>query len=209
MLKTLNSDYLDWQDTGGGGGRDSEAWTTPSSQLPIRNLLFYDVQTWWLFVFILWTRSDQILPKLISQGVAAALFSLKHSKNFEKAKLIFLCLKIVEIDIGGWGGQFWVEKNDYVHKNSFFKVKSVLVLFLPKNFTSCAQISSSGPLFCTRAMGRIPVINIWKWLLYPRGQYIKWYSSSKPSGRIKKRAAHFCIILGGLLCTGNLAFRLQ
>ena len=176
-MKTVNSDYLDWQDTGGGGGGGGAQrfWMTPSSQLPIRNLLFYDVQTWRLLVFILWTRSDQILPKLINQGVAVALFSLKHSKNFEKAKLIFLCLKIVEIDIGAWGGgvNFGSRKTIMCIKTHFFKVKSVLVLFLPKNFTSCTQISSSGPLFCTGAMGRIPVINIWKWLLYHRGQYIK------------------------------------
>ena len=29
------------------------------------------------------------------------------------------------------------------------------------------------------------------------------------SGRIKKRATHFWNFLGGLLCTENLAFRLQ
>ena len=38
--------------------------------------------------------------------------------NFENEK-IFLCLKVTEIDMGG-GGQFWVEKNESGHKNSFF-----------------------------------------------------------------------------------------
>ena len=51
-----------------------------------------------------------------SGGVAAALSSSRRPKNFENEK-IFLCLKIVEIDMGG---QFWVEKNDSEHKNSFF-----------------------------------------------------------------------------------------
>ena len=51
------------------------------------------------------------------RGVAAALFSLRRSKNFEYAKF-FLCLKIAEIDMGG---QFWVEKNDSGHKEPFFK----------------------------------------------------------------------------------------
>ena len=32
-------------------------------------------------------------------------------------KKTFVCLKIVEIDMGG---QFWVKKNDSGHKNSFF-----------------------------------------------------------------------------------------
>ena len=52
----------------------------------------------------------------MNQGVAAALFSSRRPKNFENEK-IFLCLKIGEIEMGG---QFWVEKNDSGHKNSFF-----------------------------------------------------------------------------------------
>ena len=50
------------------------------------------------------------------RGVAAALSSTRCPKNFENEKS-FLCLKIVEVDMGG---QFWVEKNDSGHKNSFF-----------------------------------------------------------------------------------------
>ena len=67
-------------------------------------------------VFILKAHSDKILAKLINQGVSAALSSSRHSKNFENEK-IFLCLKIVEIDMEG---QFWIEKNDSGNKNSFF-----------------------------------------------------------------------------------------
>ena len=70
------------------------------------------------------TRSDQILAKIDQsggEGVAAALFSSRRLENFENEK-IFLCLKIAEINMGG---QFWVEKNDSGHKNSFFKVKPV------------------------------------------------------------------------------------
>ena len=62
------------------------------------------------------TCSDQILAKLINQGVAAAPLSLKHLKNFGNEK-IFLCLKIAEIDMGV---SFWVEKNDSGHKNALF-----------------------------------------------------------------------------------------
>ena len=51
------------------------------------------------------------------RGVAAALFSSRRAKNFENEK-IFLCLKIAEIDMGG---QFWVEKNESGHNNSFFQ----------------------------------------------------------------------------------------
>ena len=58
---------------------------------------------------------EQILAKLINQGVAAALSSSRRPKNFENEK-IFLCLKIVEIDMGG---QFWVEKYDSGHKLVF------------------------------------------------------------------------------------------
>ena len=53
---------------------------------------------------------------MINQGVAAALSSSRRPKNFENEKN-FLYLKIVEIYMGG---QFWVEKNDSGHKNSFF-----------------------------------------------------------------------------------------
>ena len=61
-----------------------------------------------------------ILAKLISQGVAAALFSSRRPENFEIEK-IFLCLKIAEINMGGGGGvNFAVEKNGSEHKNSFF-----------------------------------------------------------------------------------------
>ena len=80
----------------GGGGGGSEARMTK----PIRNLLFYDAQTLRLLVFIRKTGSDQILAKLISPGVAAALFSSRCPKKFENEK-VFLCLKIAEIDTRG------------------------------------------------------------------------------------------------------------
>ena len=59
--------------------------------------------------------------KLINQGVAAALFSLRRPKNLENERIL-LYLEIAEIDIGG---QFWVEKNDSGEKNFLFKVKPV------------------------------------------------------------------------------------
>ena len=88
----------------------------PNSQLTIRNLLLYDAETWWLLVFILKAHSDQILAKLINQGGCCCSFAIETSQKFWKWKN-FLCLKIVEIDMGS---QFWVEKNDSGHKNSFF-----------------------------------------------------------------------------------------
>ena len=51
------------------------------------------------FSFYFKTCSDQILAKLINQGVAAAFFSSRSPKNFENEK-IFLCFKIAEIDMG-------------------------------------------------------------------------------------------------------------
>ena len=101
------------------GGAQRPGW--PNSQLTIRILLLYDAETWWLLVFILKAHSDQILAKLINQGGCCCSFIIETSQNFENEK-IFLCLKIVEIDMGG---QFWVEKNDSGHKGSFFKVKPV------------------------------------------------------------------------------------
>ena len=88
----------------------------PNSQLTIRNLLLYDAETWWLLVFVLKAHSDQILAKLINQGGCCCSFAIETSQKFWKWKN-FLCLKIVEIDMGS---QFWVEKNDSGHKNSLF-----------------------------------------------------------------------------------------
>ena len=82
----------------GPGGAQRPGW--PNSQMTIRNLLLYDAETRWILVFILKAHSDQILAKLINQGVAAALSSSRRPKNFENEK-IFLCLKIVEIDMRG------------------------------------------------------------------------------------------------------------
>ena len=96
----------------GGGGVAQARMTklTAASQKPL-NLLCPN-----FLGFILKTCSDQILTKLINQGVDASLFSLIHLANFESEK-IFLCLKIAETDMGR---KFWVKKNDSGHKNSFF-----------------------------------------------------------------------------------------
>ena len=49
-------------------------------------------------------------------GTCTCSFLIETSQKFSNEKM-FLCLKIAEI---GMGGQFWVEKNDFGHKNSFF-----------------------------------------------------------------------------------------
>ena len=67
-------------------------------------------------VFILKTSFGQILAKLVNQGGCCCSFLIETSKKFENKKF-FLCLNIVEIDMGG---QFWVKKNDSGHKNPFF-----------------------------------------------------------------------------------------
>ena len=59
-----------------------------------------------------------MFAKLMNQGVAAALFSLRHPKNLQNEKN-FIYLKIAEIDMGG---QFWVEKNDSGQKTHFLKL---------------------------------------------------------------------------------------
>ena len=58
----------------------------PNSHLPIRNLLSYDAQTWWLLVFILKARSDQILAKLINQGGYCCSFLIEMSQKIRKWK---------------------------------------------------------------------------------------------------------------------------
>ena len=67
-------------------------------------------------VFIIKTCPDQILAKLIYQGVAAALFSSRHPKNLQNEK-ISLCLEIAEIDLGV---NFGSRRTIVDIKNSFF-----------------------------------------------------------------------------------------
>ena len=59
--------------------------------------------------------------KLISQGVAAGLFSSRRPKNVENEK-ICLCLKIADIDMGV---NFGSRKTILDIKTHFFKVKPV------------------------------------------------------------------------------------
>ena len=59
-------------------------------------------EAWKLEVIVainLKTCSDQILAKLINQGVAAVLFSSRRPKNLQNEK-ICLYLEITEIDMG-------------------------------------------------------------------------------------------------------------
>ena len=84
----------------------------------INLLLYLNLVT---FSFILKTCSDQILAKLINQGVAAALFSSKRPKNFENEQ-IFSCFKIAEIDMGV---NFGSGRTILYIKLIFLKVKAV------------------------------------------------------------------------------------
>ena len=102
---------LDPERAGGGGrGEGSSDARMINSQLPFRNLLFYDTQTLKIIVFIFKTCSDKILAKLINQGGCCWSFPIKR-KNFH---LLENQLKLT------WGGQFWVKKNDFGDNNSFF-----------------------------------------------------------------------------------------
>ena len=56
------------------------------------------------------------------RGVAAALFSLRHPKNFENEEF-FLCLKITEIDMGGVN--FGLRRRILDIKTHFLNVKPV------------------------------------------------------------------------------------
>ena len=69
----------------GGGGAQRPGW--PNSQLPIRNLLSYDAQTWWLLVFILETPFGHISAKLVNQGGCCCSFLIETSQKFWKWKI--------------------------------------------------------------------------------------------------------------------------
>ena len=82
----------------------------PKDEPTAKNLVckkpFFDPEENWKNLLVsnplaIW--GNQILAKLINQGIAAALFSLGRLKNF-KNEIIFVCLIIAEID--GEGGQF-------------------------------------------------------------------------------------------------------
>ena len=74
---------------------------TAANQKPLA--LIYDTQILRLLVFTLKTCSDQILAKLLNQGVAAALFSSRHPKNLQNEKFSssWILLKLT------WGGAFF------------------------------------------------------------------------------------------------------
>ena len=76
-----------------------------------------------ILVFVFKTCSDQILPKLINQGVAAAFFSSRRPTNLQHEK-IFLYLEIAEIDMGG-GVNFGSRRTILDIKTLFFKAKPV------------------------------------------------------------------------------------
>ena len=76
--------------SGPGWGVQRPGW--PDSQLPIRNLLFYDAQTWWLLVFILNTPYGQILAKLVNQGGCCS-FLIETSQTCWKWKIFPLLKK--------------------------------------------------------------------------------------------------------------------
>ena len=96
------------------GGAQRPGW--PNSQLSIRNLLSYDAQTWRLLVFILETPFGHISATLVYQWGCCCSLLIETSQKFFENEKFFLCFKIAEIDMGS---QFWVEKNDSGHKNSF------------------------------------------------------------------------------------------
>ena len=107
----------------GGGGAQRTRW--PNSQLPIRNLLLYDAQTWWLLVFILKTRSDQILAKLINGGGGGGggwglllLFSHRDVPKILKMKKFSSAWKLLKLT---WRVNFGSKRTILDIKNSFFK----------------------------------------------------------------------------------------
>ena len=67
------------------GGAQRPGW--PNSQLPIRNLLSYDAQTWWLLVFVLETPFGRISAKLVNQGGCCCFFLIETSQKFWKWKI--------------------------------------------------------------------------------------------------------------------------
>ena len=69
----------------GPGGVQRPGWS--NSQLPIRNLLSYDAQTWWLLVFILETPFGHILAKLVNQRGCCWSFLIETSQKFWKWKI--------------------------------------------------------------------------------------------------------------------------
>ena len=91
----------------------------PNSQLPFRNLLFYDVQTLRLLVFIMfWPNFCKIE---LSEGCGRSLL-IETSKNFENEKFssAWKLLKLTTGSTLGRRERFWTWK-----LISFFKVKPI------------------------------------------------------------------------------------
>ena len=79
----------------GGGGGGYKAWMTK-----FKNFLLYDVQTWWLLVFIFKTWSNKILEKFVNQRGCCCSFLIKASQNFWKWKTFSLFEN-------SWNRPFW------------------------------------------------------------------------------------------------------
>ena len=86
-------------------------------------------------------------------------------------------------------------------------------LYMTENFN--LKVLKTAVLMCSYVRGY--KVLLYLYFLYwshcglrvlPTGRYVLVSCFWIPA-RIKKRAAHFWSFLGGLLCTGNLAFRLQ
>ena len=72
----------------------------PNSQLPIKNLLSYDAQTWWLLVFILETPFGQISAKLVQSGGLLLLFSHRDIPKILKMKNFSYAWKLLKLTRG-------------------------------------------------------------------------------------------------------------
>ena len=109
----LSESPLTLSGLGGGGSEARMAKLTAANQKPLilwcPNLV--------TFSFYPWDTFCPHFSKIGQSGGLLLLFPHRDMPKILKMKKFFLCLKIAEIDKGG---QFWVEKNDSGHKNSFF-----------------------------------------------------------------------------------------
>ena len=105
----------------GPGGAQRPGW--PKSQLPIRNILTYDAQTWWILVFILKTPFGQILAKLVSQGGGLLLlFSHRDVPKILKMKNFSSAWKLLKLT---WWINFGSRRTIMYIKTHFLNVKPV------------------------------------------------------------------------------------
>ena len=99
----------------------------PNSQLPIRNLLLYDTQTWWLSFY----PKDTFWPnfsKIDQSGGSPLLFSHWDVPKILKMKIFSSAWKLLKLTLGG-GGLNFGSRRTILNIKTWFWLNLITLIF--------------------------------------------------------------------------------